>query len=131
MLTAHLLVHLLREAHLLRVEAHLLKESIAVPARIVIAVGLGVASAGSSLRREALEQSREREDAGQALVRYVQLNKQCSEEAAYQRIASFVKKHVPLDDHSFIERMLAHERQSLVALVQELIVHDPDEIDEI
>jgi hypothetical protein len=68
---------------------------------------------------------------GQALVRYVMLNRQCSEEVAYQRIATFVKKHVPLDDHSSIERMLAYDNQSLLDWAHSILVYDPDEIDKI
>jgi hypothetical protein len=81
--------------------------------------------------RKALEQIPERYDSGLALVRYVMLNRQCSEEVAYKRLATFVKNHVPLDDHSSIERMLAQDRQSLLEHAQSLLVHDPDEIDKI
>ncbi len=68
---------------------------------------------------------------GLALVRYVQLNRQCSEAVAYQRLATFVKKYVPSDGPGSIERMAAHDRQSLLEIAQGLVVHDPDEIDKI
>ena len=83
-------------------------------------------------RRKALEQLQERyQQPGQALVRYVQLNRQCSEEEAYHRLATFVKKKVPFDEHSYIDRMLAHNRQSIVERAQSLVVDDPNEIDKI
>jgi hypothetical protein len=91
-----LLAHLLREAHFLRVHVHLLQQSLAVPAHIVVVLVFAIDSSKSLLRREALEHRRDRDKPGQALVRYVQLNRQCSEEAAYQRVATFVKRNVPL-----------------------------------
>ncbi len=79
---------------------------------LVMIVGLKVRSVQ---RRKALKQILER----------------CSEEVAYQRLATFVKKHVPLDDHNYIDRMLAHDRQSLLDSARNILVHDPDEIDKI
>ena len=67
----------------------------------------------------------------QALVLYVRLNHQCSEEVAYQRLAAFVKKHVPLDDQSYIDRMLTQERESLINSAREILAHDPNAIDKI
>jgi hypothetical protein len=59
------------------------------------------------------------------------VNRRCSEEVAYQRIAPFVKKHVPLDDHNYIDEMLVHDRQGLIDKARNILVHDPDEIDKI
>ncbi len=96
---------------------------------LVMIVGLKVRSVQ---RRKALKQILERyQQSGQALVRYVMVNHRCSEEVAYQRLATFVKKHVPLDDHNYIDRMLAHDRQSLLDSARNILVHDPDEIDKI
>jgi len=69
--------------------------------------------------------------AGQAIIRYIQLHDQCSEEEAYQRLATFVKRHVPLDDWPFVDYRLAHDRQRLLDLAQRMLMHNPDEIDEI
>ena len=66
-----------------------------------------------------------------ALVLYVMLNRRCSEEAAHQRIATLVKKRVPLDDHGLIDWMLAQDRQGLVNRARDLLMRDPDEIDDI
>ena len=104
---------------------------IAVLVLMVIVVAVVVLRAKRGHRRKALEHRRERDAAGLALVRYIQLNRQCSEEAAYQRLATFVKKHVLFDDSSSIERMVAHDRQSLLAIAQGLIVQDPNAIDKI
>jgi hypothetical protein len=82
-------------------------------------------------RRKALEPMRERYASGLALVRYVQLHRQCSEVASYQRLATFVKKHVPVDGSSSIECMVAHDRQRLLERAQGLLVQDPDAIDKI
>lgn len=97
---------------------------------VVIAVIVAV-QARSVRRRRALELLRKRDLSGQALVRFIQMNRQCSEETAYQRLATFVKKHVPRDDHGYIESMLAHERPSLLEYVQSVLVHHPDELDKI
>jgi hypothetical protein len=85
----------------------------------------------SKRRRKALEHMRERYASGLALVRYVQLNRQCSEVASYQRLATFVKKHVPVDGSSSIECILARDRQRLLERAQGLLVQDPDAIDKI
>ncbi|HYL44489.1 MAG TPA: hypothetical protein VEU97_13985 [Ktedonobacteraceae bacterium] len=84
-------------------------------------------------RRKALEPTRERYASGLALVRYVQLHRQCSEVASYQRLATFVKKHVPVDGSCSIECMEAydHNKQRLLERAQNLLVQDPDAIDKI
>lgn len=69
--------------------------------------------------------------AGQAIIRYIQLHNQCSEEEAYQRLAAFVKRHIPLDDWPFVDYRLAHDRRSLLDLAQQILMNHPDEIDEI
>jgi Tfp pilus assembly protein PilV len=104
---------------------------IAVLVLIVIGVALVGYRAKSIQRRKSFEHIRERYVSGLALVRYIQLNGQCSEEAAYQRLASFVKKHVPLDNSSSIERMLVYDRQSLLQIAQGFSVQNPAEIDKI
>jgi hypothetical protein len=124
MLTAYLLAHLLREAHLLW-------ESLAVPAGLVIAVAAGLASAKSIPRRKALEPIQAGYGSGLALVRYVQLHRHCSEEGAYERLAAFVKQHGPFDDQGSLEGMLVRERQRLVETAQDLLADDPDAIDTI
>lgn len=88
----------------------------------------------SACRRKPLEPMRERYASGLALVRYVQLNRQCSEMASYQRLATFVKKHVLVTDGSSpIECMEAydHDRQRLLERVRDFLVQDPDAIDKI
>ncbi len=104
---------------------------IAVLVLIVIGVALVGYRAKSIQRRKSLEHIRERYVSGLALLRYIQLKGQCSEEAAYQRLASFVKKHVPLDNSSSIERMLVYDRQSLLQIAQGFSVQNPAEIDKI
>jgi hypothetical protein len=96
---------------------------------IVIVVALVVVRVKSVHWRKALEHQRERYASGLALVRYVQLNRQCSEIVAYQRLATFVKKHVPADGS--IERMVAYDRQCLLERAQGLLVQDPGAIDKI
>ena len=96
---------------------------------MVMVVAVVVLLIKSIQRRKALEHRRERDASGLALVRYIQLNRQCSEEAAYQRVATFVKQHVQFDDSSALERMVAYDRQSLLVLAQSLLVHDPHAID--
>jgi len=99
---------------------------------VVIVVALRVPKIRYTQKRKALAQLLERyHQSGQALVRYVMINRQCSEEVAYQHLARFVKKHVPLDEQSSIDRMLALERPSLIDRTQSILVHDPDEIDKI
>jgi hypothetical protein len=97
----------------------------------VIVFASAVVRVESKRQRKALERVRERYASGRALVRYVQLNRQCSEVASYQRLATFVKKHVPIDGSSSIECMLAHDRQRLLERAQGLLVQDPDAIDKI
>jgi SnoaL-like polyketide cyclase len=110
------------------ITVYLLGGSIAALILVVIVV----LKVWSVQRRKALKQILERyHESEQALVRYVMLNRQCSEEVAYQRLATFVKKHVPLDDHNHIDRTLAHDRQSLLDSASSILVHDPDEIDKI
>ena len=112
--------------------AYLLVGGVALFGLVVIVVALLVAKVRYTQQRKALAQLLERyHQSGQALVRYVMLNRQCSEEGAYQHLARFVKKHVPLDEQSSIERMLALERPSLIDRTQSILVHDPDEIDKI
>ncbi len=104
---------------------------IAVLVLTVIGVALVGYRAKSIQRRKSLEHIRARYVSGLALVRYIQLKGQCSEEAAYQRLASFVEKHVPFDDSSSVERMIAYDRQSLLQIAKGLLVHDPHAIDKI
>lgn len=83
-------------------------------------------------RRKALEQIIERYRLSElALVRYVMLKHQCPEEAAFQRIASFVKSHVPCEEHSSIDHLLAHDRQGLLDWALSILASGPDEIDKI
>ena len=106
--------------------------SIAVLLVVVIVIIMVVLRLRSAQRRKALEQILEMyQQSEQALVRYVMLNHQCSEEVAYQRIATFVKKHVPLDEHSSIDSMLASDRQNLIDRALSLLVDNPEEIDRI
>ena len=99
---------------------------------VVIVVALLVPQVRYTQQRKALAQLLERyHQSRQAFVRYVMINRQCSEEVAYQHLARFVKKHVPLDEQSSIDRMLALERPSLIDRTQSILVHDPDEIDKI
>ena len=109
---------------------YLLAAGIAV--LILILIMIFLSRARRLHRRKALEQLLERyRQSREALVRYVMLNRQCSEEAAYRRLATFVKKHVPLDDHSSIDRMLAYDRQRLLDRTHNILMRDPDEIDKI
>src|SRR5712691_2635425 len=93
---------------------YLLEGSIAVLVLGVVVIAIVVRRVRRVKRRKALEQLLEIHQAGRALLLYVMLHRQCSEEVAYQRIATFVKKHVPMDEHSLIERMLARDRQGLL-----------------
>lgn len=72
-----------------------------------------------------------RRPSSQALLRYVQLHNQCSEEEGYQRIAVFVKRHIPLDEWPSVDYMLAYDKRRLLEFSQRLLMHTPDEIDEI
>jgi hypothetical protein len=95
-------------------------------------IALIVVRLKSAQRRKALEQIIERyRQSALALVRYVMLKHQCPEEAAYQRIASFVKSHVPVEEHSSIDNLLAHDRQGLLDWALSILASDPDEIDKI
>lgn len=66
-----------------------------------------------------------------ALVRYVMLNRQCSEEVAYRRIATFIKEHVPLDDQSYVDEMLARNKQSLLEKAHEILLNNSSELEKI
>ena len=109
--------------------AYLCGKSIAVHVFMVIVAALVVCGVEDVHWRKVLEQRRERDTCGRALVRYVQMHRQCSEAVAYQRLATFVKQHVPVEDSSSIGCMAVHERQSLLEVVQRLLVRDPDAID--
>jgi hypothetical protein len=82
-------------------------------------------------QRRTLEQLLEGYQADLALVRYVMLNRRCSEEAAYQRIAIFIKQHVPLDDQSYVDKMLARDRQSLLEKTRGILLDDSNGIEKI
>lgn len=83
-------------------------------------------------RRKALEQLLEKyHQSDLALVRYVMLNRCCSEEVAYQRLAIFIKSHIPLDDHSYVDEMLAENRQRLLDITHRILVYDEHEIEKI
>src|SRR5947209_4151657 len=69
--------------------AYLCAKSIAVLVLMVIVVALVVRRVEDGRGRKVLEQRRERDACGRALVRYVQLHRQCSEAVAYQRLATF------------------------------------------
>ena len=97
----------------------------------LLVVALLVRRSRKSERSRALEQARARDYAGLALIRYIMLNRQCSEEVAYKRVAAFVKRHVPMDDYPSIERMMAQDRRRLIERAQRLLASDPDEIDKI
>ena len=98
---------------------------------LVMVVALVVLRAESGHRRKALEHRRETDASGLALVRYIQLNRQCSEDVSYERIARFVKNHIPFDDHGFIDRMLVYDRQSLLDSARSILARDPNGIDKI
>ena len=107
-------------------------ESIIALLIITAIIAIVLLTRRSLQRKKALEQIRERQQqSGRALLLYVMLNHQCSEEAAYQRIATFVKKHAPIADHSSIDRMLAQDRLSLVEQARESLTQGPQEIDKI
>ena len=95
----------------------------AVVVLVVIAAPLFI----SWLRRRLSR--RIRHPSGQALIRYIQLHDQCSEEAAYQRLAVYVKRHVPPGEWSSVDYMLAYDRQRLLELAQRILIRNPDEID--
>lgn len=112
--------------------AYLLGGSLAVLVLVAIVFTLVVVRVRRTQRRKELESLLKRyQQSRLALVRFVMLNRQCSEEIAYQRLATFVKNHVSSDYHSSIDRVLAQDRESLIDSVQRLLAHDPDEIDKI
>jgi hypothetical protein len=110
---------------------YLRRRSAAVLVLVIMVATLAIAWVRRIRSRQALERLRERYRSRQALVRYVQLHNQCSEEVAYQRLATFVKRHVPLDEQPSIEHMVVYDRQGLLELAQRILVHNPVEIDEI
>ncbi len=96
--------------------AYLLVGGVALFGLVVIVVALLVAKVRYTQQRKALAQLLERyHQSGQALVRYVMLNRQCSEEGAYQHLARFVTL----------------DRPSLIDRAQRIFVHDPNELDKI
>lgn len=104
---------------------------IALVVIIVVIVTLIMSQIRSEQRRQAYELLQRKDESGLALVRYVQLNRQCSEEAAYERLATFVKSHASLDNHPDVESMLAHDRAGLLTYVQSLLRHDSNILDKI
>ena len=111
--------------------AYLLGGGVTLLVLVVFVVALVVSQVRSKRRKHTLELLRKRDQSRQALVRYVQLNRQCSEDVSYQRIARFVKNHIPFDDHCFIDGMLVYDRQSLLDSARSILALDPDEIDKI
>ncbi|HEY6542002.1 MAG TPA: hypothetical protein VIZ18_13750 [Ktedonobacteraceae bacterium] len=99
---------------------------------IIVLIAIGLVKRRHHLRRQALRQLLDRhQQSGLALVRYVMLNRQCSEERAFQRIAIFVKMHVPTEDQNSIDWLLANDRQSLLNRAGSILVSQPNEIDKI
>lgn len=100
---------------------------------ILALLAVGIITLGRNMRRrKALEQLLERyQQSREALLRYVMLNRQCSEESAYKRLAVFMKSHAPIDEYSTIDMMLASNRQRLIDMVQDILASDPNEIDKI
>lgn len=114
------------------IRAYVLSGSVASLLLIIIVGVLVVSKLRYAQRRKTLEQALERYlQSGLALLRYVMLNRRCSEDAAYERIATFVKNHVPLDDQSYADQMLAQDRQSLLDMARQILAQDPDAIDKI
>jgi len=106
--------------------------SITILLAVVTVAAIVVARLKYAQQRKSLEQIIEMyHESKQALVRYVMLNRQCSEETAYWRIKEFVKKHVPLDEHSTIDRIFVQDRQSLLDRALSILVHISSEIDKI
>lgn len=115
-------------------DVYFLGGSIAGLILAIVIIAIVVPKVKSLQRRKALEQILERyqySQSRQALIRYVMLNRQCSEDIAYQRLATFVQRHTPLDDTINTDRMSARDRQSLLDAAQSILIHDPDEIDKI
>lgn len=100
---------------------------------ILALLAVGIITLGRNMRRrKALEQLLERyQQSREALLRYVMLNRQCSEESAYKRLAVFMKSHAPIDEYSTIDMMLASNRHRLIDMVQDILASDPNEIDKI
>lgn len=136
LLCSYLLSHSYTVYDLLQV---IKKRQVAVPllsGGIMIFAGIVTALVVSKLkyveRRKALEQIIETyKQSGPSLIRYVMLNRQCSEERAYQRLKTFVKNHVPFYEHGSIDRMFAQDRQYVVDMALGILCHCPDEIDNI
>ena len=114
------------------INVYLLVVIIAALILVVIIAALVLPKVRSVQRRKALERILERyRQSRQALVLYVMLNRQCSEDVSYQRIARFVKNHIPFDDHCFIDGMLVYDRQSLLDSACSILARDPNGIDKI
>ncbi len=112
--------------------AYVLGGSIAALLLLVIVGAIVVSRIRYAQQRKALERLLERyHQSDVALVRYVMLNRRCSEEVAYQLLATFVNKHVPLDDQINVDRMLAQDRQRVQYFAHRLLARDPYEIDKI
>ena len=107
---------------------YLLVASISSIALIVI----GLVKRRQRASRQAFRQLLEgHQQSGLALVRYVMLNRQCSEEKAYRLIATFVKAHVPAADRNSIDWLLAYDREGLLEKAGTILVNHPNEIDKI
>ncbi len=113
-------------------EGYLVGAGIVILLAGTIICALVIRNVRSQQRRKAIESLGEKlRQSELALVRYVMLNRQCSEEVAYQRLATFVKLHTPFDDHDFVSRLVTHNRQRLLEKAQEILARAPDEIDKI
>jgi 3-phosphoglycerate kinase len=96
----------------------------------VVILAVIVPKAMSARRRKALEQILETyQQAQQALVRYVMLNRQCSEDAAFKRIATFVKNNMALADNGPIVSI--SDKQDLLDIARTILAREPDAIDKI
>jgi hypothetical protein len=99
---------------------------------ILLALAIIFLKLRDAQRRKALRQfAKSYHRSRRALVLYVMMNHQCSEEVAYQRLAAFVKKHVPLDDQGYVDRMLMQDRESLIDYARNILARDPNAIDKI
>lgn len=115
-------------------DVYFLGGSIAGLILVIVIIAIVAPKVKSLQRRKALEQILERQQhsqSRQALVRYVMLNRQCSEDIAYQRLATFVQRHAPLNDAINTDRMSERDMQSLLDAAQSILLHDPDAIDKI